>query len=107
LPEHLREPSWIPDLWDTSLRRWECALQKVHSFWDRQKRHSFWGRPCFGPSSSVRRQIWMPDICAPSLQEESSPAESTLTTQERINLPGMLTEANRIMGGTSSKQRKL
>jgi hypothetical protein len=31
----------------------------------------------------------MPDICAPSLQEESLPAESTLTTetQERDRLP--------------------
>jgi hypothetical protein len=37
------------------------------------------------------------------------PAESTLTTetQERARLPGLLTEANRITGGTSSNQRKL
>ena len=42
----------------------------------------------------------MPDICAPSLQEESLPAECTLTTetQERDRLPGLLTEANRITG---------
>ena len=41
----------------------------------------------------------MPDIFAPSLQEESLPAESTLTTetQERAGLPGLLTEANSIM----------
>ena len=40
----------------------------------------------------------MPDICPPSLQEESLPAESTLTTetQERTRRPGLLTEANRI-----------
>ena len=46
----------------------------------------------------------MPDICAPSLQEESLPAESTLITetQERATLPGLLTEANRITGVTSS-----
>ena len=51
----------------------------------------------------------MPDICAPSLQEESLPAESTLTTetQERAGLPGLLTEANRITGETSSSQRQL
>ena len=51
----------------------------------------------------------MPDICAPSLQEESLPAESALTTgtQERVGLPGVLTEANRITGGTSSSQRQL
>ena len=38
----------------------------------------------------------MPDICAPSLQEESLPAESALTTetQERASLPGLLIEAN-------------
>ena len=36
----------------------------------------------------------MPDICAPSLQEESLPAESTLTTetQERASLQGLLVE---------------
>jgi hypothetical protein len=55
--------------------------------------------PVFGfrPSSSARRQVWTPDICAPSLQEESFPAEGTLTTetQERARLPCLLTEANR------------
>ena len=52
----------------------------------------------------------MPDICAPFLQEESLPAESTLTTetQERARFPGLLlTEANRITRGTSSNQRQL
>ena len=36
-------------------------------------------------------------------------AESTLTTetQERVGLPGVLTEASRITGGTSSSQRQL
>jgi hypothetical protein len=39
----------------------------------------------------------MPDLCIPSLQEESLPTESTLTTetQERAGLPGLLTEANK------------
>ena len=38
----------------------------------------------------------MPDLCAPSLQEESLPEESTLTTetQKRAGLPGQrLTES--------------
>jgi hypothetical protein len=49
----------------------------------------------------------MPDICVHSLQEESLPAESSLTTetQEGARLPGLLTEANRITGKTSSNQR--
>ena len=49
------------------------------------------------------------ELCAPSLQEESLPAESTLTTetQERAGLPGLLTEANKITGGINSNQRKL
>jgi hypothetical protein len=40
---------------------------------------------------------------------ESLLAQSALTTgtQERIELPGVLTEANRITGGTSSSQRQL
>jgi hypothetical protein len=51
----------------------------------------------------------MPDICAPSLKEESLPAESTLTTitQKSASLPGLLIEAIRITGETSSNQRQL
>ena len=51
----------------------------------------------------------MPDICPPSLQEESLPAESALTTetQERASLPGLLIETNRITRGTSSNQKQL
>jgi hypothetical protein len=45
---------------------------------------------------SARRQVQTPDIWAPSLLEESMPAESTLNieTQERSSLPGLLIEAN-------------
>jgi hypothetical protein len=109
LPEHLGEPSWVPDPSETSLCRWKWGLQKLHRFWDRQKQHSFWGRPCFRSSSSARRQVWTRDICEPSLKEESLPTESTLITktQERTKLPGLLTEANRITGGKSSNQRQL
>jgi hypothetical protein len=51
----------------------------------------------------------MPDICAPSLQEESLPAENALTTetQERASLQGLMVEAKRLMKGTSSNQRQL
>jgi hypothetical protein len=51
----------------------------------------------------------MPDLCAYSLQEESLPAESTLTTETQVRaaVPKLLTEANRITGGTSSSQRQL
>jgi hypothetical protein len=47
-------------------------------------------------TASSRSQVQTPDIWAPSLQEESLPAESTLTTetQERASLPGLLIEAN-------------
>jgi hypothetical protein len=40
----------------------------------------------------------MPDICPPSLQEESLPAESALTTetQEWASIPGLLIEANKL-----------
>jgi hypothetical protein len=85
LLEHLGKPSWFPDPSETSLRR-----------------------PCFRPSSSARRQVQIPDICAPSLQEESLPAESAQTTetQERSSLTGLLIKANRITGETSSNQRQ-
>jgi hypothetical protein len=51
----------------------------------------------------------MPDICAPSLKEESPPAENALTTetQERDSLPGLLVENNRITRGTISNKRQL
>jgi hypothetical protein len=51
----------------------------------------------------------MPDICPASLQEETLPEESALTTktQERNSLPGVMIEANRIMIGTSSNQKQL
>jgi hypothetical protein len=51
----------------------------------------------------------MPDICAPSLQEENLPAKSTLTTEteERSSLPGLLIEANRITGGTTPEKLDL
>jgi hypothetical protein len=51
----------------------------------------------------------MPDICATSLQEESLPADSALTTetQERSSLRGLLIEADRIIRGTSSNSREL
>ena len=56
-----------------------------------------------------RRWIRAPDFWIPVLQEESMLAESALTTgtQERVRLTGVLTEANRITGGSSSSQRQL
>jgi hypothetical protein len=60
-------------------------------------------------TTSARRQVRRPDIWAPSLQEESLPAETVLTTetQERASLSVLLIEANRIRRGTSSNQRQL
>jgi hypothetical protein len=100
LLEQLVEPSWFPDPSETRLCRWECRLQKLHRFWD---------SPCFRLSSSARRQVSMPDISVPSLQEESMNAESALITetQERSSLPGLLIEANRIKGGTSSNHTQV
>jgi hypothetical protein len=53
-------------------------------------------KACFRASSFARRQVQMPDICPPSLKEESLPAESALNTetQEGSSLPGLLIEAN-------------
>jgi hypothetical protein len=47
-------------------------------------------------TTSARSQVQTPDIWAPSLQEESLPAESTLTTEtkDRASLPGLLIEVN-------------
>jgi Tfp pilus assembly PilM family ATPase len=57
----------------------------------------------------LRRWIRAPDCWTPALQEESLPAESALTTgtQMIVGLPGVMTEANRITGGSSSYQNSL
>jgi hypothetical protein len=62
-----------------------------------------------GLTPELRRWIRAPDCWRPALQEESLPAESALTigTQVRVGLPGVLTEANRITGGSSYNQRQL
>jgi hypothetical protein len=65
LLEQVREPSCDLGPAETSRCRWVCRLQR---------QHIFWGRTCFRPSSSARRQVWKPDLCVPSLQEESLPA---------------------------------
>jgi hypothetical protein len=57
----------------------------------------------------LSRWIRVPDYWTPALQEESLPVESALTTgtEVRVGLPGVLTEANRITGRSSSNQRQL
>ena len=60
-------------------------------------------------TTGLRKWIGAPDFWTPALQEENLPAESALTTgtQVRVQLPGVLTEANRIKEGKSSSQRQL
>jgi hypothetical protein len=60
-------------------------------------------------TTELKRWIRAPDCWTPALQEESLPVESALTTgtQVRVGLPRVLTEANRITGGSSSNERKL
>jgi hypothetical protein len=60
-------------------------------------------------TTCARRKVRKPDIWAPSLQEESLPAQNTLNTgtQERSSLPGLLIEGNIITWEISSNQRHL
>jgi hypothetical protein len=58
-PEKKYSPGWALIAWTgegaildpgsltEQLLRWECRLQKQHSFWDRQKLHSLWDRTHF------------------------------------------------------------
>ena len=65
------------------------------------------GQGPFGSSSSARRQsLDQTRTLGTLLPEESQLPGRVLTTgtQERVGLPGVLTEANRITGGTSSSQ---
>jgi hypothetical protein len=57
----------------------------------------------------LKRWIRAPNFWISALQGESLPVESALTTgtQVRVGFPGVLTEANRITGGSSSCQRQL
>jgi hypothetical protein len=121
---HPSTPRTLGSLRRVSLQRglwsWgssESSILYPGSWGDQSMQESMWateatellGQGHFGPSSSAKRWIWAPDICAASLQEESLPAESALTTgtQERVGIPGVLTEANRIIRGTSSSQRQV
>jgi hypothetical protein len=87
-----------------SARRWSWDLDTwAHSL---PEESQLTGRVL---TPELRRWIRAPDCCTPVLQEESLPAESALTTgtQVRVGLPGVLTEANRIRGGSSTNQRWL
>ena len=98
------------DPWDSSV----IAIFDPGSVWGGSTQESTWaaeatellGQGSFGSSSSARRRSGSSVLCLPSLPEESSPAV-TPGTQERAGLPGVLTEANRLTGGTSSSQRQL
>jgi hypothetical protein len=61
------------------------------------------------PSSLGRRESWDPKPWALSLPEESRPTGRALTpgTQVRVGLPGVMTEAKRVTGGSSFSQRQL
>jgi hypothetical protein len=85
-----RRQDWHPDSWASSLPEESCALERALT-------------------PGLRRWISAPDFGAPSLQEESWSAENALSTVVlvRVELPGVLTETNRITGGTSSSQRQL
>ena len=91
--DQVRMPSCILGPKENSLCR------RVHR---QQKQHSSW----VGSLSGLHLQ---PGGRAELQNSSHLPAESTLTTetQERVGLPGVLTEANRITGGTSSSQRQL
>jgi hypothetical protein len=85
-----RRQSWDPDPWANSLPEESQPTGRVLT-------------------PELRRWIRAPDCWTPALKEESLPAESALTTgtQERVGLPVVLTEAKRVMGGSSSNRRQL
>jgi hypothetical protein len=113
-PRHLCN---FPTRGESASRDWclepgDTTILYFGSLKDQSTQESVWaaeaselrGQGPFRHSSSTRWQIWAPDLCAPSLKQESLPAETALTTgtQERVGLPGVLTEANRITEATSS-----
>jgi hypothetical protein len=100
-----KRASWTGFHWAFILsQEAELTPRTLGTFLDR-------GESAYRESSDPRTRRWIraPDFWTPVMQEESLPAESALTTgtQVRLRLPGVLTEANRITGGTSSSQRQL
>jgi hypothetical protein len=85
-----RKQSWDPDAWAPSLLEESQPPERALT-------------------AELGRWIRAPDCWTPALQEESLPAESALTTgtQMRVELPGVLKEANRNTGGSRSSQRQL
>jgi hypothetical protein len=94
----VRASSCIPGLSESSPSRGTCWPQKQQSFLDRVPLGL---HPQPGGRAETQTSGHLP--C------KSLPAERALTTgtQERIELAGVLTEANRITGGTRSNQRQL
>ena len=88
----MRTTSYILGLSETSLLRRAHEPQKQQSLLDRVPSGL---HPQPGDRAETQTSGHLP------LPEESLPAESAVTTgtQERVGLPGVLTEANRITGG--------
>jgi hypothetical protein len=95
-PEKVREQSCVLGPLEISLCRWEHRLQRTHLLW----------QTLFRAFIFSQEEVWRPDSCAYSLQEESLSEESTLTTktQKRAGLPGKLTEAKRLKGETGESE---
>jgi hypothetical protein len=93
----VRVLSCILCLSDTSPLRRACGPKKQQSYLDRV------------PLGFHLQPGGRAELQSVHLRCKSMPAEGALTTgtQKRVGLPGVLTEANRITGGTSSSQRQL
>lgn len=120
-----QEADWDPDLCTASLPKesslqggiWPQGSGENTILYLRSLRDQFTGehlgcrsnRAFWTGSFQAWRKSWAPDLCVPLLQEKSLPAEGALTTgtQERVGLPGVLTEAKRITGEISSSQTQL
>jgi hypothetical protein len=101
LKTQVRSPSSIPGLSETSLLRRALRVQKHQSFLDRIP---FDFHPQPGGRAEPQTTVYLPHQ-----RKACLPTGSALTprTQERAGLPGMLPEANRLTGETSSSQRQL
>jgi hypothetical protein len=80
LPQDPQKPSWFQDSWESSLHRWECGLLKQRLLWQ-AKATQLLGKILFWAFIFGQEEVKMPDNCAPSLKEESLPAETALTTE--------------------------
>ena len=103
------EPSWVRDSTKLSLHRWECAPQKLPASVTGQSNTASGKGPVLGLHLSPGGGPNARYLCTFPVRGELASRESSehWNSEERVCLPGLLIDGNRITRRTISKQSQL